>query len=86
MHILQVTDLYRQKIPDGAVVLDLMSSWVSHFPEEAQYGRVIGHGMNAKEVTSSQSRDNFAQYMYRDQLIRSVNREITAGIQNIALP
>ena len=50
---LQVTDLYRQKIPDGAVVLDLMSSWVSHFPEEAQYGRVIGHGMNAKEVTSS---------------------------------
>ena len=47
---LQVTELYRRRIPPDSVVLDLMSSWVSHLPEEVRYRRVIGHGMNAQEV------------------------------------
>jgi hypothetical protein len=46
----RVTQLYRQRIPDGAAVLDLMSSWVSHLPKERHYSRVVGHGMNAAEV------------------------------------
>ena len=28
-----------------AVVLDLMSSWVSHLPDDVPYERVIGHGL-----------------------------------------
>ena len=35
------------------MVLDLMSSWVSHLPDEVRYGRVIGHGMNAQEVRNA---------------------------------
>ena len=50
--VLQVTQLYRERIPEDAVVLDLMSSWVSHLPPEKKYKRVVGHGMNAAEVTS----------------------------------
>ena len=46
----RVTQLYRQRIPEGGAVLDLMSSWVSHLPPEEQYERVVGHGMNAAEV------------------------------------
>ena len=46
----RVTQLYRQRIPEGGAVLDLMSSWVSHLPQEKQYERVVGHGMNAAEV------------------------------------
>lgn len=46
----QLTQLYRERIPEGAVVLDLMSSWVSHLPPEASYARVVGHGLNAAEV------------------------------------
>jgi len=30
--IAALTAFYRQLIPDGALVLDLMTSWVSHFP------------------------------------------------------
>jgi hypothetical protein len=44
----QVTQLYRQRIPEGAAVLDLGSSWVSHLPPEKRYARVVGHGMNAQ--------------------------------------
>ena len=52
-HVLQVTQLYRERIPEDAVVLDLMSSWVSHLPPEKKYKRVVGHGMNAAEVSTS---------------------------------
>ena len=51
--VLQVTQLYRERIPEDAVVLDLMSSWVSHLPPEKKYNRVVGHGMNAAEVSMS---------------------------------
>ena len=49
--VLQVTQLYRERIPEDAVVLDLMSSWVSHLPPEKKYKRVVGHGMNAAEAS-----------------------------------
>ena len=46
----QVTQLYKERIPDGGAVLDLMSSHVSHLPRDKKYSNVIGHGMNAQEV------------------------------------
>lgn len=49
----RLTALYRERIPAGAVVLDLMSSWVSHLPEEITYARVIGHGLNGKELAAN---------------------------------
>lgn len=48
-----VTDLYRTILPAGGVILDLMSSWISHLPEEVAYGAVIGHGMNAEELRAN---------------------------------
>lgn len=50
--IAAVTRLYRELIPAGGDVLDLMSSWVSHLPQDVSYNRVVGHGMNAAEVTT----------------------------------
>lgn len=47
----QVTQLYKQRIPDEAVVLDLCSSWVSHLPTDKSYARVVGHGLNAQEAS-----------------------------------
>ncbi len=49
----RLTRLYRQRIPACAVVLDLMSSWVSHLPEEVRYEEVIGHGLNAQELAAN---------------------------------
>ena len=45
-----VTDLYRERIPAGGRVLDLMSSWVSHLPAGVEYETVVGHGLNAAEL------------------------------------
>jgi SAM-dependent methyltransferase len=48
--IAAVTQLYREYFPPGGVILDLMSSWVSHLPPEIEYRRVIGLGMNEEEL------------------------------------
>jgi SAM-dependent methyltransferase len=48
--IAELTQLYREVLPTGGVILDLMSSWVSHLPPEVEYGRVAGLGMNRVEL------------------------------------
>lgn len=51
--IAAVTDLYRRRLPPGGDLLDLMSSWISHLPDEVTYGRVTGLGMNAAELDAN---------------------------------
>jgi hypothetical protein len=48
-----LTEFYRKVLPVGGVLLDLMSSWVSHLPPEIDYAEVIGHGMNATELAAN---------------------------------
>jgi SAM-dependent methyltransferase len=51
--IAAVTQVYRERLPAGGAVLDLMSSWVSHLPEDVTYASVVGHGMNAEELAAN---------------------------------
>jgi hypothetical protein len=39
-----ITDLYREVMPAGGAILDVMSSWVSHLPPEVHYRRIVGLG------------------------------------------
>ena len=48
-----LTGWYREFLFEGADVLDLMSSWVSHYPAEMPLGRVAGLGMNAEELNAN---------------------------------
>ncbi|MDQ3042960.1 MAG: class I SAM-dependent methyltransferase [Acidobacteriota bacterium] len=48
-----VTKLYREFFPANGAILDLMSSWVSHLPEERSFSRVAGLGMNAAELVAN---------------------------------
>ena len=51
--IAAVTQVYREHLPAGGAVLDLMSSWISHLPPDVSYGRVLGLGMNADELAAN---------------------------------
>lgn len=51
--IAALTDFYRSVLKPGSVVLDLMSSWVSHLPPELAFADVIGHGMNGEELAAN---------------------------------
>lgn len=46
----EVTQLYRELLPDGGALLDLMSSWRSHLPSEMRFSRVAGLGMSSDEM------------------------------------
>jgi FKBP-type peptidyl-prolyl cis-trans isomerase 2 len=45
-----VADIYRRFVKDGMQVLDLMSSWTSHLPEDVRPETVSGLGMNQTEL------------------------------------
>ncbi len=51
--IAAVTQAYRDRLPAGGAILDLMSSWVSHLPEDVEYGSVTGLGMNSQELAAN---------------------------------
>jgi SAM-dependent methyltransferase len=57
--IAAVTQLYRELFPPGGRVLDLMSSWVSHLPDDVAYARVIGLGLNEAELAANPRLDAY---------------------------
>jgi hypothetical protein len=75
-----VTQAYRERLPQGGVVLDLMSSWVSHLPPEVAYGTVIGHGMNAVELAANPRLDSwFVQDLNRSPALPLDNASVDAA-------
>ena len=77
----RLTALYAERIPPGAVVLDLMSSWVSHLPEDVSYQEVIGHGLNARELEANPRLDrHWVQNLNRDQQLPLESGSIDAAL------
>jgi SAM-dependent methyltransferase len=76
-----LTGLYREILPAGGVLLDLMSSWVSHLPPEIDYAEVIGHGMNAEELAANPRLSRFfVQNLNRDATLPLADASIGAAI------
>ena len=55
----RLTSLYSEYLLNHHIILDLMSSWVSHLPSNISYKKVIGHGMNEAELSSNERLDRF---------------------------
>jgi SAM-dependent methyltransferase len=61
--IQQLTDVYRQRLQPQTRILDLMSSWVSHLPDEVAFAHVEGHGLNEAELAKN---PRLAHYFVQD--------------------
>lgn len=59
--------LYVELLPQGRLLLDLMSSWRTHLPDGFNPGRVIGLGMNTEEMADNPQ-------LYRFQ-VQDLNRK-----------
>ena len=55
--IAAVGRLFREIIPEDAVVLDLMSSWRSHWPEGHPKQSLVGLGLNQEEMEDNPDLD-----------------------------
>ncbi|WP_009543793.1 class I SAM-dependent methyltransferase [Crocosphaera subtropica] len=55
----QLTNLYRERLNPKTRILDLMSSWVSHLPDDIEFDYVEGHGMNEEELGKNPRLDHY---------------------------
>ena len=79
--IAALTEFYRAVLPAGGVLLDLMSSWVSHLPPEIDYAEVIGHGMNATELAANPRLSRwFIQNLNRDHRLPLADTSLDAAM------
>lgn len=51
--IAKVGEIYGSLLPEGGVILDLMSSWRSHLPESICPVKVVGLGLNQAEMADN---------------------------------
>jgi SAM-dependent methyltransferase len=51
------TQLFREQLPPGGHILDLMSSFVSHMPPDVAYAQVVGLGLNEQELANNPQLD-----------------------------
>lgn len=76
-----LTDFYRSVLPPDGVLLDLMSSWVSHLPPELPTAEVIGHGMNAQELAANPRLTRwFVQDLNREPVLPLANESCDAAL------
>jgi SAM-dependent methyltransferase len=61
--IAAVGEAYREFLEPGGDYLDLMSSWVSHFPPDFEMNRLVGHGMNEEELSQN---PRLSEYFVQD--------------------
>ncbi|MFP4338153.1 MAG: class I SAM-dependent methyltransferase [Halothece sp.] len=55
----ELTNLYRERLKPNTRILDMMSSWVSHLPDELKFSHVEGHGMNEEELARNPRLDHY---------------------------
>lgn len=78
--------IFRRYIPRNAVVLDLMSSWVSHLPDDLQIRRVVGHGMNRVELAANPRLEEFfVQNLNQDPKLPLTDETFDAVINTVSI-
>jgi len=57
--IAQIGRIFQEVLPHNGIILDLMSSWRSHFPADFPKARMVGLGMNAVEMQENPDLDEY---------------------------
>src|SRR5271155_67828 len=90
--IASVTNLYREILPPGGAILDVMSGWVSHLPPEAPFRRVVGIGTERRALAENPFLDEWrVQNLNSNTVLPFATGEfdgatICAAIQHLARP
>jgi len=82
----QLRELYRQKLPAQGRIFDMMSSWVSHLPEEMEFAHVEGHGLNAAELAKNPRLNHyFVQNLNQNQKLPLADADFDAVINCVSV-
>mmetsp|Transcript_7497 Transcript_7497/g.11257 ORF Transcript_7497/g.11257 Transcript_7497/m.11257 type:complete len:262 (-) Transcript_7497:43-828(-) len=69
-----LTKYYEGCFEEGEDVLDICSSWVSHFPKEWKGGNVVGLGMNEYELSQNKQLSSF--------VVKDLNKDPTLPFED----
>jgi SAM-dependent methyltransferase len=84
--IQQLTDLYRERLQPQTRIFDMMSSWVSHLPEEMTFEHVEGHGMNADELSRNPRLDHyFVQNLNHNPVLPLSDQSFDAVLNTVSV-
>lgn len=84
--IQQLTDLYRQRLRPQTRIFDLMSSWVSHLPEDLEFAHVEGHGMNGEELARNPRLHHYiVQNLNEDPKLPLADQSVDAVLNTVSV-
>ncbi|HIK18452.1 MAG TPA: class I SAM-dependent methyltransferase [Leptolyngbyaceae cyanobacterium M33_DOE_097] len=84
--IQQLTELYRERLQPQTRIFDMMSSWVSHLPDEMEFTHVEGHGLNAEELARNPRLDHyFVQNLNLDPKLPLEDASFDAVINTVSV-
>ena len=84
--IQQLTDLYRDRLKPHTRIFDMMSSWVSHLPEEMEFAHVEGHGLNAEELARNPRLNHyFVQDLNENPKLPLPERDFDAVLNTVSV-
>lgn len=82
----QLTQLYRDRLQANSRILDLMSSWVSHLPEDIPFAHVEGHGMNEAELAKNPQLNHYiVQNLNHNQQLPYGDNEFDAVLNAVSI-
>jgi SAM-dependent methyltransferase len=84
--IQQLTDLYRDRLSPNTRIFDMMSSWVSHLPDEIEFEHVEGHGLNGEELAKNPRLNHyFVQNLNQDPKFPLEDRSFDAVLNTVSV-
>ena len=84
--IQQLTNLYRARLRPNTRIFDMMSSWVSHLPDDIAFEHVEGHGMNADELARNPRLNHyFVQNLNEDPKLPCADQSFDAVLNTVSV-
>lgn len=84
--IQQLTDLYRDRLKPNSRIFDMMSSWVSHLPDDMEFVHVEGHGLNAEELARNSRLDHyFVQNLNKNPQLPLPDQDFDAVLNTVSV-
>jgi SAM-dependent methyltransferase len=82
----RLTNLYRERLKPNTRIFDMMSSWVSHLPEEIEFAHVEGHGMNEEELAKNRRLNHyFVRDLNQDPKFPLPDRDFDAVLNTVSV-
>lgn len=84
--IQNISNIYAEFLSSGMKVLDLMSSWQSHLPENIDLSDTVGLGLNEEELAKNpRLTDYLVHDLNENTVLPFVNREFDAVICTVSI-